>query len=98
MRPLPTNKIVRAIEVTSRYHKAHGSSIQIANPESIGIKDLEKPDYGDSITINNGEFPVFWAYGVTTQTAIWNAKPELAITHSPGHMFVSNIKDEELIF
>ncbi len=98
MRPLPSNKIVRAVEITSRYHKAHGSPIHIGHPEAIGIKDINQPDYGDAVTINNGEVPVFWACGVTTQLAIENAKPELAITHSPGYMFVSNLKDEELTF
>ena len=98
MRPLPSNKIVRAVEITSRYHKAHGSPIHIGHPEAIGIKNINQPDYGDAVTINNGEVPVFWACGVTTQLAIENAKPELAITHSPGYMFVSNLKDEELTF
>ncbi len=94
MRPLPTSKVVRAVEVTSRYHKAHGSPIHIGNPEAIGIKALEKPDYGDAVTVKDGEVPVFWACGVTTQAAILQAKPEFAITHAPGHMFVSDLKDE----
>lgn len=99
MRPLPANRVVRAVEITSRYYKAHGSPIQIGNPEAIGIKDINKPDYGDPVPIKNGEVPVFWACGVTTQLAAKkNAKPELALAHSPGHMFVSNLKDEELTF
>ncbi|NES24548.1 MAG: putative hydro-lyase [Symploca sp. SIO3E6] len=98
MRPLPANNIVRAVEVTSRYHKAHGSPVHIGNPEIIGIKDLDQPDYGEAVTIRDGEVPVFWACGVTTQTAILQAKPELAITHAPGHMLISDLKDEELTF
>ncbi|BCL38245.1 putative hydro-lyase [Nostoc sp. MS1] len=98
MRPLPTNKIVRAVEVTSRYYKAHGSPVHIGSPDVIGIKNLEKPDYGDAVTIRDHEVPVFWACGVTTQTAILQAKPELAITHSPGHMFISDLQDESLTF
>ncbi|MCC5664982.1 putative hydro-lyase [Nostoc sp. CHAB 5784] len=98
MRPLPANKVVRAVEVTSRYYKAHGSPVHIGNPEVIGIKNLEKPDYGDAVTVHDGEIPVFWACGVTTQTAIMQAKPELAITHSPGYMFISDLKDEYLTF
>ena len=98
MRPLPANKIVHAVEVTSRYYKAHGSPLHIGNPEVIGIKDIDRPDYGDAVTINSGEVPVFWACGVTTQLAVEKAKPELAITHAPGHIFVSDLKDEELTF
>jgi uncharacterized protein YcsI (UPF0317 family) len=31
---------------------------------------------------------------VTPQEALANAKPELAITHAPGHMFVADITAE----
>ena len=98
MRPLSADKVVRAVEVTNRYYKAHGSPIHIGSPDAIGIQDLAKPDYGDPVTLHDGEVPVFWACGVTTQTAMLQAKPELAITHSPGHMFVSDLKDESLTF
>ncbi|HBL10372.1 MAG TPA: putative hydro-lyase [Cyanobacteria bacterium UBA11162] len=96
MRPLPVHHVVRAIEVTSRYYKAHGSPVHIGNPGIIGIEDLASPDYGDAVSLRDDEVPVFWACGVTTQTAILQAKPELAITHSPGYMFVSDLKDEAL--
>jgi uncharacterized protein YcsI (UPF0317 family) len=98
MRPIPANKIVRTVELTSRYYKAHGSPVHIGSPDAIGIKELEKPDYGDAVTIHDGEVPIFWACGVTTQTAIEAAKPEIAITHSPGHMFISDLQDESLTF
>jgi len=98
MRPLPAQQVVRAVEVTSRYTKAHGSPIHIGNPDKIGIQDLACPDFGDAVTLNDDEIPVFWACGVTTQMAIAQAKPEFAITHAPGHMFVSDLKDEFLLF
>jgi uncharacterized protein YcsI (UPF0317 family) len=96
MRPLPRQQVVRAVEVTSRYYRAHGSPIQIGDPASLGILSLERPDYGDPVPIHPDEVPVFWACGVTTQTAILHANPELAITHAPGHMFVSDLRDEAL--
>ena len=40
--------------------------------------------------------PVFWACGVTPQAAIEIAKPEIVITHAPGHMFITDILNEEL--
>jgi uncharacterized protein YcsI (UPF0317 family) len=46
------------------------------------------------VTIKDGEIPVFWACGVTPQEAILNAKPEIAITHAPGYMFVSDLPSE----
>jgi uncharacterized protein YcsI (UPF0317 family) len=39
---------------------------------------------------------MFWACGVTPQSVAMASKPELMITHSPGHMFVTDLKDEEL--
>jgi uncharacterized protein YcsI (UPF0317 family) len=98
MRPLAANQVVRAVEVTSRYYKAHGSPVHIGDPAVIGIEDIAHPDFGDAVTIREGEVPVFWACGVTTQTAIAQAKPEFAITHAPGYMFVSDLKDESLSF
>ncbi len=96
MRPLPAHQVVRAVEVTQRYHKAHGSPVHIGDPSAIGIQTLENPDYGDAVPLHPGEVPVFWACGVTTQTAILQAQPEFAITHAPGHMFISDLRDEDL--
>jgi uncharacterized protein YcsI (UPF0317 family) len=62
----------------------------------IGIKDLSQPDFGDSVKIKSKEIPVFWACGVTSTLAATSASLPLVITHSPGHMFVSDLKDEDL--
>jgi uncharacterized protein YcsI (UPF0317 family) len=94
MRPLPHHQVVRAVEVTSRFQRAHGSPVQIGDPDLIGIQNLEAPDYGDPVPIYANDVPVFWACGVTTQTALLHANPEFAITHAPGHMFVSDLRDE----
>jgi uncharacterized protein YcsI (UPF0317 family) len=96
MRPIPPEKIVKAVQITSRYAFVHGGPIHIGNPNIVGIKDLEKPDFGDPVTIEKGEVPVFWACGVTPQAAVMAAKPEICITHAPGHMFVTDILNEEL--
>ncbi len=98
MRPLTPIQAIKAVEITSRFPKAHGAPIHIGNPEEIGITNINKPDFGDTVTINQGEIPVFWACGVTPQVAIMQSKPEIAITHSPGCMFITDIKDEELTF
>lgn len=98
MRPMSRSQAIQAVQITQRYGKAHGAPIHIGNPQDIGITSLDAPDYGDAVTINNGEVPVFWACGVTPQVAIEKAKPELCITHAPGHMFVTDIKDESLVF
>ena len=96
MRPLPSKDVVRTVEVTGRYHKAHGAPIHIGQPEAIGIIDIKKPDFGDPVSLGDGEVPVFWACGVTPQSVVTEVKPSLAITHAPGHMLVCDMKDEEL--
>ena len=96
MRPFTVAQTIRAVEITSRFSKAHGSPIHVGNPAAIGIADIHKPDFGDSVTIHPGEVPVFWACGVTPQAVLMEVKPELAITHSPGCMFVSDVKAEEM--
>ncbi|KJF27727.1 hypothetical protein TZ02_03715 [Clostridium aceticum] len=96
MRPIPAELVDQAIEITGRYPKVHGAPVHVGNPEEIGIVDISHPDFGDAVTIKPGEVPVFWACGVTPQAAVMRTKPEIAITHSPGHMFITDIKDEEL--
>lgn len=95
MRPIPEKDIVRAVQVTSRFPSVHGAPVQIGKPEHIGIKDINKPDFGDSVTIKEGEVPVFWACGVTPQAVAMEVKPEIMITHAPGHMFITDIREEQ---
>ncbi len=96
MRPFKPELVDKAYEITGRFPKVHGDPIYHGNPQEIGISDISKPDYGESVDIYDGEIPVFWACGVTPQSIIMNAKPPLAITHAPGHMFISDIKNEDL--
>ena len=106
MRPLTPADAVRAVQVTSRYPQVHGAPVHIGDPSTIGIADISRPDFGgpdfggpdfgDSVPIRAGEVPVFWACGATPQAAIMAAKPPLVITHSPGCMFVTDVRDEEL--
>lgn len=96
MRPLMPAETIRAIQITSRYPGVHGAPIHFGDPERIGIDDLSRPAFGEAVTIQSGEVPVFWACGVTPQVALANAAPEIAITHSPGCMFITDVRDESL--
>ena len=95
MRPYTPENAQRAAAVTKNYPMAHGGPIQIGDPDALGIRDIHNPEYGEAVTIKDGEIPVFWACGVTPQEAIRNAKPEIAITHAPGYMFVSDIRSDD---
>nr|WP_255516145.1 putative hydro-lyase [Geobacillus sp. C56-T2] len=95
MRPIPRKDVVRAVQVTSRFPSVHGAPIHIGDPEQIGIKNIHQPDFGDPVTIHEGEIPVFWACGVTPQAVAMEVKPEIMITHAPGHMFITDLRDEQ---
>jgi len=96
MRPVPYNKVPIAVQATSRFPSVHGTPIHTGDPSRIGIKDIDKPDFLDPSRIKNGEAPVFWACGVTPQSIAMTSKPGPMITHSPGHMFICDPKDEDL--
>ena len=96
MRPLTPGQAVTATRICSRFPRAHGAPVHIGDPAAIGIRDVNRPDFGESVSIRPGEVPVFWACGVTPQAAVMEAKPPFAITHKPGHMFVSDLKDADL--
>lgn len=91
MRPMKPGDAIRAVSICRRFQKAHGVPVHLGDPAAIGIDDLDRPDYGDSVPIEQGEIPVFWACGVTPQEAIKAARLPLAITHKPGHMFVTDL-------
>ncbi|MFU8796366.1 MAG: putative hydro-lyase [Dehalococcoidia bacterium] len=96
MRPIHESMVGRAVQITSRFPAAHGAPLHIGDPEKIGIADIEQPDYGDYVEIRKDEVPVFWACGVTPQAVAVRSRPPFMITHSPGHMFVTDILNEEL--
>ena len=91
MRPFRADEAEQAAEITGHYPLGHGAPIHMGDPGAIGIVDLDTPDYGFPTKMTEDQIAVFWACGVTPQEAILRAKPELAISHAPGHMFVSDI-------
>ncbi len=96
MRPMPGPLVATASEVTARFPEVHGSPVYSGNPAALGIRDLSQPDFGDAVDVRPGEVPVFWACGVTSQAALMNAGLERVITHAPGHMFITDLRDDEL--
>lgn len=96
MRPMTPSQAIRATQVTTRFHLTHGAPIHLGDPREIGIQDLDRPEFGDPVSLLPGEIPVFWACGVTSQMAVLSAKLPLVITHAPGHMFVSDLRDDHL--
>ena len=85
----------RAVGVTGRYPDTHGTPVHVGEPEALGITDIDRPDFGDAVAIRDDELPVFWACGVTPQAAVMESCPPFAISHSPGHMFITDRRDSE---
>ncbi|HEX2541986.1 MAG TPA: putative hydro-lyase, partial [Caldimonas sp.] len=96
MRPLRAADAIRAIEITARFPAVHGAPMHLGDPALIGIADLGAPDYGDAVELRADELPVFWACGVTPQAAIAAARPDLCITHAPGAMLVTDLRNDQL--
>jgi uncharacterized protein YcsI (UPF0317 family) len=96
MRPFKAADAIRAIEITSRYPRAHGAPVHIGRPDLIGVGDLAKPWAGDATEVRADELPVFWACGITPQSVLLDAKPSLCITHAPGHMLVTDLENVAL--
>lgn len=96
MRPIPQAQVVRTIQITSRFPAVHGAPVHVGDPAVLGIRDVQRPDFGDAVPVAPGEVPVFWACGVTPQAVVMQVKPELAITHAPGYMFITDRRDSEL--
>ncbi|MGD8429458.1 MAG: putative hydro-lyase, partial [Ectothiorhodospiraceae bacterium] len=96
MRPLRPADAIRAVQICTRFPQVHGAPVHLGDPSAIGIRDIHHPEFGDPVPIESGELPVFWACGVTPQRALQRARLPFAITHSPGHMLVTDLTDSQL--
>lgn len=96
MRPMTMQQAIKATEITTHFKNVHGAPIHIGDPSEIGIENITQPDFGEPVTIKENEVPVFWGCGVTPQSVALDAKPELMVTHAPGHMFITDVPDSQL--
>lgn len=99
MRPYKSKDIDRVRKVCSPFKRFHGEPIAWGFDdayEKLGIKDLTKPDFGEVTLIKDDEIPVFWGCGVTPQIAAQVCKGKV-MAHTPGHMLVLDLKDEEAV-
>ncbi|TKB08827.1 putative hydro-lyase [Desulforhopalus sp. IMCC35007] len=95
MRPIRRDQVEQASQITGMFPDVHGAPVHVGDPGKIGIVDINNPDYGEFVEIKEDELPVFWACGVTPQNVLRSAKLPFAITHAPGFMFVSDIKNKD---
>lgn len=95
MRPYKPEEVSTAVSASGRYPTMHGSPVHVGEPEALGIGNLDEPEFGEPVSIGEGEIPLFWACGVTPQAVAIHARPPLMITHSPGHMFITDRMNAE---
>lgn len=93
MRPMLPKEAERASRITASMTEAHGGPVHIGDPRELGIADPHKPDYGEPVPFLPGEVCVFWACGVTPLEALRGAKLPVAVTHAPGHMFLTDRRE-----
>lgn len=96
MRPFRPADAIRAVQITSRFPAVHGAPVHLGLPGLIGIADIGKPDYGHAVSVRDDELPVFWACGVTPQAVIAEARPDFCITHAPGSMLITDLRNTQL--
>jgi uncharacterized protein YcsI (UPF0317 family) len=95
MRPVPASLVPLAVQVSARMPDVHGAPVHVGAPQALGIADMGQPEFGDPVEPCADDVPVFWACGVTPQAALMASRPPFAITHAPGHMFVTDVADAE---
>lgn len=93
MRPIPAGRVADAAMISGRFPAVHGAPVHVGDPAQIGIANIMAPDFGDPVRIEPGEIPVFWACGVTPQAAVMASGVPFALTHAPGHMFITDVPD-----
>ena len=96
MRPIASAQLSKAVTASARFPGAHGAPVHIGDPAVIGITDVGRPDWGDAQEFGPGDVPVFWACGVTPQAVALASRPPFMITHSPGHMFITDLPNSAL--
>jgi len=90
MRWLTPAQAITATQITARFPFNHGAPIHIGDPAAIGA-DLAGPMFGGPVpALPPDRVPVFWACGVTPQSAAEAARLPLFITHAAAHSFITD--------
>jgi uncharacterized protein YcsI (UPF0317 family) len=94
MRPFQIIDVPRVTEVTRRLTKSHGAPLHQGPASSLGIDNIEAPDWGEILLPEPGETALFWGCGLTANEALSSADIDFFITHAPGSMLVTDCREE----
>lgn len=96
MRPFARADIPAVRAITSRFPRVHGAPLYEGDPAALGIRDIAAPDFGEAMTILPDEVALFWGCGLTAQVALEAADVPFFITHAPGKMLATDLRNADL--
>lgn len=94
MRSIRRDQVDQATQITREFPVAHGEPVLVGPGESLGCRDGDDPDWGAPMEVAEDEVPMYWACGVTPQTVIEESPLPWAAVHAPGHMFITDLRQE----
>jgi len=94
MRPFAAADAPRVRSITSRLPLSHGAPLHEGAAADLGIADVERPDWGEPLGALPGEVALFWACGLTALAALQAARVPFFMTHAPGAMLVTDLKEK----
>ncbi|SMF55827.1 Uncharacterized protein YcsI, UPF0317 family [Xaviernesmea oryzae] len=93
MRPFRSEDLARVVAITEGMPLSHGAPVHIGDAARLGIDDLAQAHWGDPVLPEAGETAVYWPCGLTALAAIQNAGLPFFISHAPGAMLVTDLKE-----
>lgn len=91
MRPFALSDAPRVKAITSQLPLSHGAPLHEGAATELGIRDADRPDWGEPLALQPGEIALFWACGLTALAALQAAELPFFITHAPGAMLVTDL-------
>jgi uncharacterized protein YcsI (UPF0317 family) len=96
MRPFARSDVETVTGVTRRFSRVHGAPLHVGHPGVLGILDISRPDFGEALMPLPGEVPMYWGCGLTALAALERSGIPLFITHAPGAMLVTDLRNDDL--
>ena len=96
MRPFAAADVEVVTRVTAKLPRSHGAPLHVGDAAALGIPQIDTPDWGEALLPEPGEVAMFWACGLTALAALEAASLPFFITHAPGAMLVTDLREENL--
>ncbi len=96
MRPFKPADAIRAVQITSRFPAVHGAPVHLGHPHSIGIADIASPITAMRCRWKPTRSQCSGRAASPPQAVIAAAKLPFAITHAPGLMLVTDLRNKHL--